>query len=81
MTDADRFLVIREAVYQMAKVLRKYPPMEMDWFYEDMQRLSILAGGTERDPEGKEWVNYFLNSAYQELREKGVVTPHDETMG
>ena len=81
MTDAERFLVVREALYQMAKILRRFPPMEMDWFCEDMNRLRILTGGTDRDPEGKEWVNYFLNSAYQKLKEEGVVEPHDETMG
>lgn len=79
MTDEQRILVLREAVYMMAKVFREHP-IETDWYLEEPQRLSMLAGGTARDPEGKEWANYFVFKAHEKLREAGVIKD-DETMG
>ena len=79
MTDAQRVLVLREAVYNMGKLLREHP-IETDWYLEEPQRLAILAGGTARDPEGKEWANYFVFKAHEKLTEEGVLRD-DETVG
>ena len=72
MTDAQRVVVLREAIYMMAKVLREHP-VEMDWYLEDMNRMPILTGGIARDPEGKEWANYFVVEAHRKLAEQGVI--------
>lgn len=79
MTDAQRVLVLREAVYNMGKLLREHP-IDMDWYCEDPRRMKILAGGTNRDPEGKEYANYFVYCAHQKLTEEGVLQD-DEAMG
>lgn len=34
MTDAQRVLVLREAVYNMGKLLREHP-IDMNWYCED----------------------------------------------
>ena len=45
-----------------------------------MARLPILTGGTDRDPEGKEWANYFVLCAHNKLKEAGVIE-NDEALG
>ena len=72
MTNAERILVLKKALEMTAKVIRDNPP-EMDWHLADSQRMKILAGGANRDPEGAEYVNYFIAQAYQDLKEKGLV--------
>lgn len=79
MTDKQRILVLREAIYMMAKVFREHP-IETDWYLEESQRLALLAGGTARDPEGKEWANYFVFKAHEKLKEEEVLRD-DETVG
>ena len=79
MTDEQRILVLRETVYAMGKLLREHP-IDMDWYCEDPQRMKILAGGTARDPEGKEYANYFVYCTHQRLKEEGVIQD-DEAVG
>ena len=62
----DQIRHLRNALRKACKVLRENPPMEMDWFYEDMDRLQILLGGMKRDPEGDEWALYFINQSIKE---------------
>lgn len=73
MTDAQKVIVLREAIYMVSKALREHP-FDMDWHFEDPERIQILAGGTARDPEGKEWANYFVKQAHKKLVEEGVIT-------
>lgn len=63
---------LQKALRKACKVLRENPPMEMDWFYEDMDRLHILLGGMQRDPEGAEWALYFLNKSVEEENEDDI---------
>lgn len=63
---------LQKALRKACKVLRENPPMEMDWFYEDMDRLHILLGGMQRDPEGTEWALYFLNKSVEEENEDDI---------
>lgn len=63
---------LQKALRKACKVLRENPPMEMDWFYEDMDRLHILLGGMQRDPEGTEWALYFLNKSIEEENEDDI---------
>ena len=39
----------------------------LDIYLKDMNLLQILAGGGERDPEGKEFVYHFVGLALKEL--------------
>ena len=34
---------------------------------DNIEILSIVSGGTDRDPEGREWAIYFLSQAINEL--------------
>lgn len=72
MPTEQKFLVMKTALEMICKVLRQHPT-EMDWYLEDMERLQILTGGSERDPEGKEWTNYFVIKAYEQLKAEGVI--------
>ena len=78
MTDGQRALVLREAVFEMGKTLREHP-IDMDWYLEEPERLRFLAGGCQRDPEGKEIAAYFVAQAHKKLKEMGLI--EDETLG
>lgn len=73
MTDAQRVVVLREAIYMIGKILREHP-LDTDWHFEDPERIQILTGGAARDPEGKEWASYFVMQAHKKLVEEGVIT-------
>lgn len=52
----------------MGKYCRQNPPFEIDNLLDDeMSLLKILSGGKARDPEGKEYVYYFVDKAMKEL--------------
>lgn len=63
--------ILKRALFNMAKVLRENPPLDMDWFLQDMRRMKFLAGGSERDPEGKEIAIYFVQVAAEEVQKEG----------
>lgn len=69
----EKVLILQEALNQVCKVLREHQT-EMDWYLEDMDRIARLTGGSQRDPEGKEWAEYFIVKAYEKLLEKGVLS-------
>lgn len=33
----------------------------------------VMPGGIERDPDGEEYISYFLTRSVSELREKGII--------
>ena len=61
----------RRALEKASLFLRNHPPgdaCEMG----NIEILGIVSGGANRDPEGKEWITYFLGQAINELmREEG----------
>lgn len=50
--------VLQKALLLAGKVLRDNPPADIGSYDFDM--LTVLAGGAERDPEGREWAAYFV---------------------
>ncbi len=66
MNDVQRAYILYKALGNICKVLRQHPT-EMDWYLEDPERLRFLTGGSQRDPEGKEIMAYFLEGAMKEL--------------
>ena len=33
----------------------------------------VMPGGIKRDPDGEEYISYFLTRSVNELREKGII--------
>lgn len=66
MNDVQRAFILYKALGNVCKVLRQHPT-EMDWYLEDPNRIRFLTGGSQRDPEGKEIMAYFLEEAMKEL--------------
>lgn len=63
--------ILKRALFKMGKYCRQNPPLEIDNLLDDeMSLLKILCGGKERDPEGKEYVYYFVGLATKELEEE-----------
>lgn len=66
MTLEEKNQILYQALCKACNVLRACPPYDLDWFFKDPERLKILQGGSERDPQGKEWLAYFVNQAIAE---------------
>lgn len=66
MNDVQRAFILYKALGNVCKVLRQHPT-ELDWYLEDPNRIRFLTGGSQRDPEGKEIMAYFLEEAMKEL--------------
>ena len=66
MNDVQRAFILYRALGNVCKVLRQHPT-ELDWYLEDPNRIRFLTGGSQRDPEGKEIMAYFLEEAMKEL--------------
>ena len=66
MNDTQRVYILYKALGDVCKVLRQHPT-EMDWYLEDPDRIRFLTGGSQRDPEGKEIMAYFLDRAVKQL--------------
>ena len=70
MSDIDEIkrqnALMKKALYMMGKFIRDNPPQTLDSYFQDPTLLSILVGGTDRDPKGKEYVYYFINKASAE---------------
>ena len=56
----DKVVVLLQALRKASKVIREYPPTEMEFFLSDKRLMSTLVGGRERDPEGAEYSLYFI---------------------
>lgn len=59
-----KFMVISNALRIAAKYARDNIPAEVP---ADLEYLAILAGGAERDPEGKEYLEKWLCEAEQKV--------------
>lgn len=60
-----RYQVVCKALRIAGKYTRVNLPMEVP---EDKEYLLILAGGGDRDPEGKEYIEKWLYDAEQEIK-------------
>lgn len=65
MTIEEQNKILKNALSKMGNFIRNNPPLDLNAF-NDLQLMSILAGGLERDPQGKEYVHYFINKAIKE---------------
>ena len=65
MTDAERVVIFKEALYKAGELLRENPP-QMDLLLENPDMLRIVCGGGVRDPKGTEWANYFVKKVLEE---------------
>lgn len=55
----------------VGRMLRRNPMAEIGIY--PIELLNVLAGGDKRDPEGKEYIDYFLNEAVKELKKEGAI--------
>ena len=56
----------RRALEKASLFLRNHPPYDT-CEAGNTEILSIVVNGANRDPEGKEWITYFLSQAINEL--------------
>ena len=67
-TQENQLKVLKKAIFLMGQYCRDFANNPtLDIFFEDIALLQALAGGGKRDPEGKEFVYYFVNKAIKEL--------------
>lgn len=58
----EKYTILQNALREACKYMREYPPAEMpNGEYTDII-YKALCGGNE-DPEGKKYINYFLERA------------------
>ena len=67
MTIEEQNKILKKAIFEMGKFIRQNPPSVLDGFFEYEGILPVLAGGMHRDPEGKEYVYYFVDRAKKEM--------------
>lgn len=56
--------LMKRALAKMGKFIRENPPGELP---DDIKMISLFIGGEERDPEGYEFLNYFLSEAKKDM--------------
>lgn len=64
-----KFMVVANALRIAAKYARENIPAEVP---TNMEYLAILAGGAERDSEGKEYLEKWLYEAEQKLKSNKI---------
>ncbi len=62
MTDKELAGVLYDALKLAGKWIRNNPPADFPEEDSDIH-FRIIAGGIIRDPDGKEYVNYFIDKA------------------
>lgn len=61
MTDSEKLQICVIALNKIGKLMRDNPPGNLDAYPPKL--INCLVGGLKRDPEGKEFVKYFLDQA------------------
>ena len=64
--------VMYHALEIVGKMLRQNPMGDLD-LYPMKILAEVMPGGIERDPDGEEYISYFLTRSVSELREKGII--------
>lgn len=75
MTDYSRIKLLQKTLIKMGTFIRMMPPASLDIPKEVSEKcgltfeeyINLLAGGMERDPEGKDFIYYFMAKALEEL--------------
>ena len=67
--ESNSTVILFNAFQMMAEWIRKNPPADLDSFFKDPELFSILVGGSERDPQGYEYMKYFLQKAQEKNKE------------
>lgn len=65
-TSEYKVKMLKQALLDVCQVIREHP-LDMDWHFEDMERVAILSGGRNRDPKGLEYAAYFLQKAKEKI--------------
>lgn len=65
-TSEYKVKMLKQALLDVCQVLREHP-VDIDWHFEDMERVAILSGGIDRDPKGLEYAAYFLRKAKEKI--------------
>lgn len=63
-----REILLYRALEIVCKMLRENPMSDIGLYPPGM--IKLLPGGEKRDPDGKEYINYFLIAATKKLQEK-----------
>lgn len=64
--------VMYHALEIVGKMLRQNPMGDLD-LYPMKILTEVMPGGIKRDPDGEEYISYFLTRSVSELREKGTI--------
>ena len=72
VTFSPREKILYRALRIIGKMLRQNPMGDLGEYPPDLIQ-NVLNGGNRRDPNGKEYVYYFINRAAKELREEGEI--------
>ena len=67
MTLEEKNQILYAALQEVCAVFRQSPPVSLDWFTKDARRMQILQGGAARDPQGQEWMAYFVQQAAEKF--------------
>ena len=64
----NQLKILKKALFLMGQHCRNVAANpSLETYFHDMELFKVLAGGGERDPEGKEFVYYFVDKAIKEL--------------
>lgn len=66
LNSEEQYSITMMAFGKVCALLRKEIMPSMDWILEENERLSIIVGGSDRDPNGYEWMLYFLTKALED---------------
>ena len=67
-TPENQLKVLKRALFLMGQHCRNIAANpSLDIYLHDMKLFQVLAGGEQRDPEGKEFVYHFVGKAIKEL--------------
>ena len=69
---SSREKVMYHALEIVGKMLRQNPMEDLD-LYPMKILTEVMPGGIKRDPDGEEYISYFLTRSVSELREKGII--------
>ena len=69
---SSREKVMYHALEIVGKMLRQNPMGDLD-LYPMKILTEVMPGGIKRDPDGEEYISYFLTRSVNELREKGII--------
>lgn len=69
---SPREKVMYHALEIVGKMLRQNPMGDLD-LYPMKILTEVMPGGIERDPDGEEYISYFLNESAKDLKKKGII--------